>query len=235
MATSMRAKTIFPVVAILLILHICGAKELEVAAPIISEDNSPDEDLASRQNSDHECIHSEVVKESHVTVASSDDSGPQEETTTDDQIMTTSDHAIPTVTTDDSSDFPDVRDSSHVLADAVPSEVAGDGEREGNDIVMVTDPLNDVMDPPPLLTRDSRLSSQEAIETDHPTDSDPHEATQEATPTGATPPAEEEEEEEEVGDDVPTFTEFSQRKRMEQDSSQKPTPGQNRVKIAIYV
>ena len=30
---------------------------------------------------------------------------------------------------------------------------------------------------------------------------------------------------EEGGDDVPTFTEFSQRKRMEQDSSQKPTTG----------
>lgn len=93
--------------------------------------------------------------------------------------------------------------------------------------VIVTEAIPDeaILEPQPPTHPSS--SPPEAIESDQPpmaldeaTEAVP-ETDDEATPSEA--PTEEEVTEE--ADDVPTFTEFSQRKRMEQDSNQRPPSG----------
>lgn len=68
---------------------------------------------------------------------------------------------------------------------------------------------------------DSEVVDKESVEVSSET---------ETTPPETTPPGDDGEGEgekgEEEGDDVPTFTEFSQRKRMEQNSTQRPANGE---------
>ena len=137
---------------------------------------------------------------------------------------------------------------------AEPQTLAAEAVEESpNEPTTQTTPTNTVPDTPsepiPEATPSKAVSElpTEAIESDQPlppapdaTTEAPDDAQAEAPPTEAVPesPLEGVEGGEEA-DDVPTFTEFSQRKRMEQDSSQRPTPGalcrlHCRCRVAVF-
>ena len=137
---------------------------------------------------------------------------------------------------------------------AEPQTLAAEAVEESpNEPTSQTTPTNTVPDTPsepiPEATPSVAVSElpTEAIESDQPLPPAPDAATEapddaqaEAPPTEAVPesPLEGVEGGEEA-DDVPTFTEFSQRKRMEQDSSQRPIPGalcrlHCRCRVAVF-